>query len=143
MEVFLTCALGALLAGAPTAAEEPKAKAADAAPQMEQVFLVLLRKGPIWSAEKTAESAAIQKAHLENIGAQWKAKKMVIAGPMGEDGDLRGIFVYRVASLDEAKALAAEDPAVKAGRLKAEVYPWWVWKGYLPDAGAACTVAAP
>jgi uncharacterized protein len=124
-------------------AEEPKAKAAEAAPQMEQVFLVLLRKGPIWSAEKTAESAAIQKAHLENIGAQWKAKKMVIAGPMGEDGDLRGIFVYRVATLDEAKALAAEDPAVKAGRLKADVYPWWVGKGYLPEAGAACTVAAP
>lgn len=143
MELFVSCALGAVLAAAPTAAEEPKAKAAEAAPQMEQVFLVLLRKGPIWSAEKTAESAAIQKAHLENIGAQWKAKKMVIAGPMGEDGDLRGIFVYRVGSLDEAKALAAEDPAVKAGRLKAEVYPWWVGKGYLPEAGAACTTAAP
>lgn len=144
MKILTASALIAMLAGpAVAAAEEPKAKAADAAPQMEQVFLVLLRRGPIWTAEKTAESQAIQKAHMDNIGTQWKAKKLVIAGPMGEDGDLRGIFVYRVGSLDEAKALAAADPAVKAGRLRAEVHPWWVGKGYLPAAGEACTATGP
>jgi uncharacterized protein YciI len=140
MGVLTSWALAAVWAGSAAATEEPKAKTAEVAPQMEQVYLVLLRKGPIWTAEKTAESAAIQKAHMDNIGVQWKAKKLVIAGPMGEDGDLRGIFVYRVGSLDEAKLLAAADPAVKAGRLKAEVHPWWVGKGYLPAAGEACTV---
>lgn len=142
MGILTSCALAAVLAGMGGVAQEPKAKAAEAGPEMEQVYLVLLRRGPIWTAEKTAESAAIQKAHMDNIGVQWKAKKLVIAGPMGEDGDLRGIFVYRVGSLDEAKALAASDPAVKAGRLRAEVHPWWVGKGYLPAAGEACTAPA-
>ena len=113
-----------------------------AAEEMETVYLVLLKKGPAWTAEKTEASEALQKAHLENISTQWKAGKMVIAGPTGHD-DLRGIFVYRVKTQEEAEALAAADPAVKAGRLRAEVYPWWVGKGYLPEAGQACTAAPP
>src|SRR5262249_6486903 len=35
----------------------------------------------------------------------------------------------RAASVDEAKALAAEDPAIKAGRLKLEILPWLGSKG--------------
>jgi hypothetical protein len=37
------------------------------------------------------------------------------------------------ATLDEAKALAAEDPAVKAGRLVIDVYPWFAAKGLKID----------
>jgi hypothetical protein len=41
-------------------------------------------------------------------------KKLVVAGPFGDNGELRGIFVFKVASLDEAKVLAETDPAVRA-----------------------------
>ena len=43
----------------------------------------------------------------------------------------RGIVVYRVKDVAEAQALAADDPAVKAGRLVLEAYPWMTFKGIL------------
>jgi uncharacterized protein YciI len=78
---------------------------------------------------------------MANIRAMWGAQKLIVAGPVEDQADLRGIFVFRAASLDEAKAWAASDPAVKAGRLVPVVYPWWVEKGVLPEPGTYC--AAP
>jgi hypothetical protein len=34
--------------------------------------------------------------------------------------------------MEEMKALAEQDPAVKAGRLAVEIHPWFVEKGVLP-----------
>ena len=39
---------------------------------------------------------------------------LLAAGPFLDDGDLRGIFLFRTTSLAEAEALAASDPAVRA-----------------------------
>jgi uncharacterized protein YciI len=49
--------------------------------------------------------------------------KLILAGPFADEGDLRGMLVFRVDSPEEAKALAAQDPAVKAGRLVLEWHP--------------------
>ena len=59
-------------------------------------------------------------------------KKLVVAGPFGDDTALRGVFVFKVASIDEARALAETDPAVQAGRLVIEMHPWLVPEGILP-----------
>jgi uncharacterized protein YciI len=59
-------------------------------------------------------------------------KKLVVAGPFGDNGPLRGIFVFKVASLDEARALTETDPAVQAGRLALDIHPWLVPEGVLP-----------
>jgi uncharacterized protein YciI len=59
-------------------------------------------------------------------------KKLVVAGPFGDNGRLRGIFVFRVESLEEARNLAETDPAVQAGRLALVIYPWVVPEGILP-----------
>ena len=119
-----------LLAGSPPAPHMPA--------NMAAYYLVLLRKGPNWSATPTADSKAMQEAHLANIRSLWKSGKMVVAGPIGDDGDLRGIFLFAVDSLDEAKRLTDTDPAVKAGRLVADVHPWWIEKRVLPEAGKYC-----
>lgn len=56
---------------------------------------------------------------------------LIAAGPFREDGDLRGIVIYRVPSIEDARELAAGDPMVKAGRLKIEAHPWMTLRGIL------------
>ncbi|MEP7338829.1 MAG: DinB family protein [Acidobacteriota bacterium] len=96
---------------------------------LETYQLGLLRKGPNHGSGTKEEAEKIQAGHMANIGKMAQAGKLIAAGPMGDDGDLRGIFLFKVASLDEAKALAAEDPAIKAGRLKLELFNWMGPKG--------------
>jgi uncharacterized protein YciI len=95
-------------------------------------YLGFLFRGDKWTPEKTPASEELQRAHLANIVRLAEMKKLVVAGPFGDDTPLRGIFVFRVASIDEARELAATDPAVMAGRLKIEMHPWTVPEGILP-----------
>ena len=99
---------------------------------MQVVYLGLLRKGPVWSSEETVERAAIQAAHLANIDAMVEKGWLALVGPMGDDGDLRGIYIFKARSLAEAEAMAASDPAIQAWRLICELHPWWVGKDALP-----------
>ena len=127
--LLIPALLGCIVAALPARAAEEN---------MTTVYLVLLKKGPAWTAEDTPETKAIQKAHMEGIDKLWRAGKLIVAGPT-EDADLRGIFVFKAASISEAKILAASDPAVQAKRLEATVYPWWVEKRALPEGGSYCT----
>ena len=95
-------------------------------------YFTFLRRGPKWTAEKTPETEKLQAAHMANINALAKTGKLVIAGPFENAGDYAGVFVFKVSSLDEARALAESDPAIKAGRLVADVHPWLVFQGSLP-----------
>jgi uncharacterized protein YciI len=100
--------------------------------KMTTAYLGILVRGPKWTPEKTPQTEELQKAHLANIIRLAEMKKLVVAGPFGDNGDLRGIFVFKVASLDEAKSLAETDPAVKAGRLAINMHTWSVPEGVLP-----------
>ena len=128
---------GAPAAAAPSAAATP-APATPPKPDMGEFFLVLLKKGPEWTAEVTDKTKALQAAHMANIKAMWEAKKLIIAGPDGDDHDMRGVFVFAAKDRAEAQAFAESDPAVKAGRLVPEIHSWWVEKNALPEAGAYC-----
>lgn len=96
-------------------------------------YMGFLYKGAKWTPEVTPETQEIQKAHLANIQRLAKDGKIVLAGPFLDDGELRGIFLFKVSSIEEAKELANTDPAVKAGRLKIEIKPWLSAKGIRAD----------
>ena len=100
--------------------------------KMTTAYLALLTRGAKWTPEKTAATEELQKGHMANIIRLAEMKKLVVAGPFGDNGQLRGIFVFKVASIDEARALTETDPAVKAGRLAIDVHPWLVPEGVLP-----------
>jgi len=95
-------------------------------------YIGFLTRGPKWTPEKTPATAALQEAHMANIHRLAETGKLVVAGPFGDNGTLRGIFVFKVASLAEAKELAETDPSVKAGRLALDIHPWQVPEGILP-----------
>ena len=87
-------------------------------------YLGFLKRGAKFSPEDSPERQRIQDAHLKNIGRLHDMGKLVAAGPFLEDTDLRGIFVFKTATMEEANELTNTDPAVQAGRLRIELYEW-------------------
>jgi len=114
----------------PAAVASPSAwKAGEPPPEMTTYYFVMLVKGPNWTGQSNPD---LMKQHLAHLRSMWEAKRLVIAGPLLDDGNTRGLCVYKVSSVEEARTLASEDPAVKAGRFAVEVHPWMVQKGILP-----------
>jgi uncharacterized protein len=91
---------------------------------MKQYVMAFLKKGSNRSKDST-EREEIQRAHLKNIMRLANEGKLVIAGPFLDDTDIRGIFIFNVKDIGEAKELVETDPAVKAGVLTMELHPWY------------------
>ena len=91
---------------------------------MSPYVMAFLKAGPNRS-QNEEEAAELQRAHLDNINRLAETGKLVLAGPFLDDGEIRGIYIFNVATLEEAEALTATDPAVKAGRLIMELHPWY------------------
>lgn len=95
---------------------------------MQQYFIAFLKKGPIRS-QNEKESIELQKKHLAHLSRMYELGYADISGPFGDDGEIRGITIYNVPTIEMADSLANTDPMVKAGRLTVDVHPWWAAKG--------------
>ena len=126
-------ALAALAAAGPAAAETPDRAAGDSPAEFETYQLVLLKRPAERPDLPEEEIAEIQRAHLAYLTRLGEEGKIVLAGPFSdqEDERLRGLALYRVGTVEEARRLASADPAVQAGRLEVEAMTWWVEKGYV------------
>jgi len=130
--VLLAAVLGAAVAGAQARSAPGKDGPPAKAPEMVTYYFGMLVKGPKWTPDPTPELERLQEEHLAHIRSMAATGKLVVAGPLSDNGFIRGILVFKTATLEEAKALAENDPAVKAGRLVVEIHPWMVQKGVLP-----------
>lgn len=79
-----------------------------------------------------AEAEALQQRHQEHIMSLIKSGATYAGGPFTDHSNpaLRGLMIFR-APLDEARGLAEEDPAVRAGQLVADSFMWWMPAGLL------------
>lgn len=92
---------------------------------MKKYVFCLLKSGSNTTASKE-ESKKLFEGHMTNINKLAKEGKLVVAGPfMKNDRNYRGIYVFNVENIEEAKALVATDPAIKANLLEAELTPWY------------------
>jgi uncharacterized protein YciI len=96
---------------------------------MQTYYLVLLYRGDRAEKIPPDSAQAIQAGHLANMIRLHDEKKMPLAGPFLDDTDLQGIFILNAASMEEAKQLCDTDPAIQAGRLRAEIHPWYAARG--------------
>lgn len=91
---------------------------------IRQYFFVMLTKGPNRDRD-SADAAALQQGHMANINKLYYEGKLKVAGPFGDDGNWRGIFIFDCASKEEVETLLKTDPAIAAGSLAYEIHPWW------------------
>jgi uncharacterized protein len=91
---------------------------------MKQYVIAFLKSGPNRS-QTEEEAKEIQRAHLDNITRLMEQGKLILAGPFLDDGELRGIYIFNVESIEAAKELSKTDPAVQSGRLIMELHPWY------------------
>ncbi|MDB5137581.1 MAG: hypothetical protein JWP37_4184 [Mucilaginibacter sp.] len=91
---------------------------------MKTYVMAFLKAGPNRPKDSTAR-VELQKAHLKNITRLVAEGKLIVAGPFMDDQPIRGIFIFNVSTIEEAKELTETDPAIKAGSLVMELHPWY------------------
>jgi len=101
------------------------------APEAHLTFGLLRRPpdAPDFPPEKLEE---IQKGHMANIEAMAASGDLAIAGPLADEGTLRGVFVFRGTDQKHLRQIAAPDAAIQAGRLVLDLYAWAVREGTVP-----------
>ncbi|MCH7947856.1 MAG: hypothetical protein IIC66_08685 [candidate division Zixibacteria bacterium] len=112
--------------------DSTKVEVEDAPTEMAEYFVVLLKRGPKWTAEMTPEIEKVLEGHFANIKKLTKEGKLAVAGPFfGQEGEgaLAGLFIFKVDSIEEAIRLAEQDPGVQAGRFTFEAITWYGPKG--------------
>jgi len=110
---------------------------------LEAFELVLLRRPDSAPDYPEEELERIQREHLAYLAQLRAAGHIVTNGPVDEQPDpsLRGLAFYRTGSLERSRQLAEADPAVRAGRLVAEIMTWYCPPGTMSRPGRA--VALP
>lgn len=91
---------------------------------MRRYVMAFLKAGPNRDQDST-RAAELQRAHLDNISRMAEEGNLVVAGPFLDNGEIRGIYIFNVETVEEARKLTETDPAVQAGRLEMELHPWY------------------
>lgn len=92
---------------------------------MRQYVLVVLKSGPT-PVPSGPERDAMFVGHFANIERLSKAGKLAMAGPFAEDAaGWRGLYVFAVEDIEEARRLTEADPVVRQGEMVAEFHRWY------------------
>ncbi|MCK6430731.1 MAG: YciI family protein [Burkholderiaceae bacterium] len=91
---------------------------------MRSYVLVVLKTGPT-RVPDGPERDEMFRGHFANMKRLSQDGKLVLAGPFdGVDG-WRGLFVFAVNDIEEARQLAASDPVLAKGEMVAEYHKYY------------------
>jgi uncharacterized protein len=88
-----------------------------AQPQLETYQLILFEKGPNRPEQMPPGGDDLHKQHLAHFNRLQADSRVLLLGPFEGDGDVRGAAIVHAGSIVAAKAVFADDPSIKAGRL--------------------------
>ena len=93
---------------------------------MRSYVMAVLKTGPMDS--KITDEAKRQDlfaGHFANMAKLAAEKKLVLAGPFIDGGEKRGLYIFNVMTIEQARALVETDPAVTAGIFTAELTKYY------------------
>lgn len=91
---------------------------------MRNYVLVILKTGPN-KMPPGPERDAMFKGHFANMNRLAAEGKLALAGPFDGDDGWRGLFVFAVPDIEEARKLVATDPVVSSGEMVAEYHKYY------------------
>jgi uncharacterized protein YciI len=91
---------------------------------MRKYVLVILKTGPKTMAAGPARDEMF-KGHFANIERLAAAGKLALAGPFDGVNGWRGMFIFAVSDIEEAKKLVATDPVVINGEMVPEFHSYY------------------
>jgi uncharacterized protein YciI len=94
---------------------------------MKSFVFCILKTGPKDAEIKDEKQRnEIFAGHMANISRLAKEGTLALAGPFGKnDRAYRGIFIFNVATVEEAQKLVDTDPVIKSGMMVAELTLWY------------------
>ena len=107
--------------------------------ELESFWWAYLVRGEGRDAYSDEQLAKMQAGHTGNLERMWNEGKSIASGPFASDGARRGIVVLRADAFKENADVLKEfldDPLVKNGLLKVQVFEWWTKKGVLHEVEA-------
>ena len=121
--ITLLAGLAGLLILPVVTGAQPQEQAAPA-PKLIQFHMAILKRGPKWTGSRGADPLLIQQ-HVDYAQSLLKSGQAVITGPIRDESDIVGVYIFRARSADEARAWVMADPAVAGGHIIPELHPWW------------------
>lgn len=91
---------------------------------MRSYVLVILKTGPnkVAAGKERDEMFA---GHFANIARLSAEGKLAAAGPFDGTDGWRGLFIFAVKDIEDAKQLTATDPVIIKGEMVAEYHKWY------------------
>jgi uncharacterized protein len=130
---FVPCGWTEEPTASPSRSPEPRSARSSAPAEFDSFMVVLLLRPKDAPEMPKAELDQLQERHLANIRRLTEEGKILKAGPFEDYSgrNVRGMFILKTDSLEEARTWVNTDPSIKAGRLQAEYLKWYVEKGSL------------
>jgi uncharacterized protein YciI len=96
-----------------------------------QFFVKLIPPRPTFATDMTPDEQHLMQEHAKYWSEQFAKGGVLLAGPVFDPKGAFGIIVMEADAEDQVRAVAMEDPTVKAGLNKIEVSPMnvFVMKG--------------
>ena len=92
---------------------------------MKSYVFVVLKTGSAKIEDKAVRDSCFA-GHFSNMQRLAEEKKLVVAGPLGKnDNNYRGLFIFDVATKEEAQELMKGDPTISMGIFEVEMYDWY------------------
>jgi uncharacterized protein YciI len=83
----------------------------------------IIKRGDNWEQDSLM-AFKLQEKHLNFLAKLREDNKLVASGPLTTSPDARGLYIFNVATISEAKMLVSEDEAIKSGWIKMEFHNW-------------------
>ena len=106
--------------------------APDAPPsEFDTYQLILLVRPPDQPVLDDAARRALALQHLGHFSKMRAAGYLKVSGPIEDDDEIGGICLYQADSIEQARKLAEDDPAVRAGRYVVRAMTLYTQQGAL------------